>query len=51
MAPEVSATTTWTVLVATSALCFATKLFGHYVPQRWLANATLQRINALIPIS
>lgn len=46
-----SATTTWTVLVATSALCFATKLFGHYVPQRWLANATLQRINALIPIS
>jgi hypothetical protein len=42
---------TWGVLATTSALCFATKLFGHYVPQRWLANATLQRINALIPIS
>jgi branched-subunit amino acid transport protein len=46
-----SAMMMWIVLVATSALCFATKVFGHYVPQRWLANPTLQRINALIPIS
>jgi hypothetical protein len=46
-----SATTTWTVLIATSAICLAIKLFGHYVPERWLANARLQRINALIPIA
>ena len=43
--------TMWSVLIATSALCFAIKLAGHYVPQRWLANARLQRVNALIPIS
>jgi branched-subunit amino acid transport protein len=46
-----SSSTTWTVLIATSALCLAIKLFGHYVPERWLANARLQRINALIPIA
>ena len=36
--------------VATSALCFAIKLLGHFVPERWLANDRLQRINSLIPI-
>ena len=45
-----SASTMWIVLVATSALCFAIKLLGHFVPESWLANARLQRINALIPI-
>jgi hypothetical protein len=39
------------VLGATSALCFALKLLGHLVPEPWLANPRLQRINALIPIS
>jgi hypothetical protein len=47
----VSASAQWTVLLATSALCFAIKLLGHVVPQAWLANARLQRINALVPIS
>lgn len=41
----------WTVLVATSASSFAIKWFGHAVPERWLANPRLQRINALVPIS
>ena len=41
----------WSVLIATSVLCFAIKLLGHHVPQRWLANPRLQRVNALIPIS
>jgi len=41
----------WTVLIATSVICLAIKLFGHYVPERWLANARLQRINALVPIA
>ena len=40
-----SSSTTWTVLIATSALCLAIKLFGHYVPERWLANA---RLSALV---
>ena len=43
--------TMWSVLIATSVLCFAIKLMGHQVPQRWLANPRLQRVNALIPIS
>ncbi len=46
-----NSSTMWIVLIATSALCFAIKLFGHLIPERWLANARLQRINALIPIS
>ena len=41
----------WTVLLATSGLCFVIKYVGHVVPEPWLANARLQRINALIPIS
>jgi hypothetical protein len=43
--------TTWIVLGATSTLCFAIKLLGHLVPERWLANERLQRINSLIPIA
>ena len=39
---------TWGVLAATSALCFATKLFGHHVPQRWLANAALLLLLGII---
>jgi hypothetical protein len=46
-----SSTTMWIVLGATSALCFSIKLLGHLVPEPWLANPRLQRINALIPIS
>jgi hypothetical protein len=45
-----STSTMWIVLGATSALCFAMKLLGHLVPEAWLANERLQRINALIPI-
>jgi Branched-chain amino acid transport protein (AzlD) len=45
-----SGSTMWIVLSATSAVCFAMKLLGHLIPESWLANARLQRINALIPI-
>ena len=41
----------WTVLIATSALCFSIKLGGHLVPERWLSGARFQRINALIPVT
>jgi hypothetical protein len=46
-----SSTAMWVVLGATSALCFSIKLLGHLVPEPWLANPRLQRVNALIPIS
>jgi hypothetical protein len=51
MEGEVSSTAMWIVLGATCALCFALKLLGHLIPESWLANARLQRINALIPIA
>jgi hypothetical protein len=51
MVVAVNALTLWIVLGATSALCFAIKLLGHLVPERWLANDRLQRINSLIPIA
>ena len=46
-----SAVASWTVLGATSALCFVIKLLGYFIPENWLAHPRLQRINALIPIA
>lgn len=46
-----SAVALWTVLIVTSALSLTIKVVGHSVPERRLASARLQRINALIPIS
>lgn len=40
----------WAVLLATSASCYAIKLFGYLVPERWLAHERLQRINSLVPV-
>lgn len=40
----------WSVLLATSALCYAIKLVGYFVPARWLAHERLQRINSLVPV-
>ena len=40
----------WSILLATSALCYSIKLVGYLVPARWLANDRLQRINSLIPV-
>ena len=51
MVVAVNSLTLWIVLGATSVLCFAIKLLGHLVPERWLANDRLQRINSLIPIA
>jgi hypothetical protein len=41
---------TWSVLLGTSALCYAIKLVGYLVPARWLAHPRLQRINSLVPV-
>ena len=46
-----SASASWIVLGATSALCFAIKMLGYFIPESWLAHPRLQRINALIPIA
>ena len=41
---------TWIVVIATSALCYAIKVVGYFVPARWFAHQRLQRINSLIPV-
>jgi branched-subunit amino acid transport protein len=41
----------WVVVIATGVICYAIKLLGHLVPERWLSGARLQRINALIPVA
>ncbi len=46
----VSAALTWSVLIATSVLCYLIKLVGYFVPARWFAGERLQRINTLIPV-
>ena len=46
-----SASASWIVLGATSALCFVIKLLGYFIPESWLAHPRLQRINALVPIA
>lgn len=46
-----SASASWIVLGATSALCFVIKLLGYLIPENWLAHPRLQRINALVPIA
>jgi branched-subunit amino acid transport protein len=40
----------WSVLLGTSALCYAIKLVGYFIPARWLAHPRLQRINSLVPV-
>jgi uncharacterized membrane protein len=41
-------TATWVAVLAASAVCFATKLAGHRVPEHWLAHPRVARIAALV---
>lgn len=38
-------------MIGTSAIAFALKYSGHSVPERWLSNPKIQKINTLIPIA
>ena len=40
----------WIAVIGTSALVFGLKYLGHSVPERFLQNARITRINALVPI-
>lgn len=42
---------TWVAVLAASAVCFATKLAGHRVPQHWLAEPRVARIAALVTVA
>jgi len=41
----------WIATIGTSVFAFALKFSGHSMPQHWLENPKLQRVNALIPIA
>ena len=38
----------WVAVLAASAVCFATKLAGHRVPESWLAHPRVARVAALV---
>ncbi|CAB4752125.1 unannotated protein [freshwater metagenome] len=41
----------WIATLGTSVIAFILKFTGHSIPQHWLDNPRLQRVNALIPIA
>lgn len=41
----------WIAVLGTSAIAFALKYFGHSVPERFLSNPRMLRINTLMPIA
>jgi hypothetical protein len=41
----------WIAIIGTSLIAFALKYAGHSIPQRWLENPKIQRVNLLIPIA
>ena len=41
----------WIAVLGTSAIAFSLKFIGHSVPERWLSNPRVLRINTLIPIA
>jgi len=40
----------WIAVLGASALCFILKLLGYSLPESFLSNPRLQRINTLIPV-
>lgn len=41
----------WIAVIGTSAIAFALKFFGHSIPEKYLSNPRILRINNLIPIA
>lgn len=41
----------WIAVIGTSAIAFGLKYFGHSVPEMYLSNPRMLRINTLIPIA
>ena len=42
---------TWWGVLGTSAIAFGLKYLGHSIPERYLADPKVQRINVLIPVA
>ena len=43
-------TTIWVAVIGTSLIAFGLKYLGHSVPEKYLKNERMLRINTLIPI-
>ena len=43
--------TLWIGVIGTSVIAYALKLAGHSVPEKYLTNPRMLRINTLIPIA
>lgn len=43
--------TLWIGVIGTSVIAYALKLSGHSVPEKFLSNPLIKRINLLIPIA
>lgn len=43
--------TGWAVVLAACALCFALKLGGHLLPERFLATERVSRVAALVTVA
>ena len=41
----------WIAVIGTSAIAFGLKFFGHSIPEKYLSNPRVLRINTLIPIA
>lgn len=41
----------WIAVIGTSAIAFGLKYFGHSIPEKYLSNPRMLRINTLIPIA
>lgn len=41
----------WIAVIGTSAIAFVLKFFGHSIPEKYLSNPRILRINNLIPIA
>jgi branched-subunit amino acid transport protein len=41
----------WIGVLGTSAIAFAIKFLGHSIPEKYLSNPRMLRINTLIPIA
>jgi branched-subunit amino acid transport protein len=41
----------WIAVIGTSAIAFGLKYFGHSIPEKYLSNPRVLRINTLIPIA
>jgi branched-subunit amino acid transport protein len=48
---EITMDALWIGLIATSVIAFLLKYVGHSVPEKWLSQPRVLKINGLIPIA